>query len=427
MSRRIPLLLVGLAVSLLASSVGMAARPGGADPADLSTKEGVAAYLTSKGLNASGFVVQRGPLNYAGPKCPGRKWKCTKKTKVVQVASGKHGRNKAECGPAGTLTQTAAAGTTTVTCIIVQNATSGKNKARCSLDARDLSPVVLECRITQTNVDDDNVAHVHERVSQRDGADQRATVNAQVTQTNGTGDNDSNVKQSIDQRSNEFSMANAPTQNQEGRFSGRIAQTSGSGSNDSRLIQNLDQTGRASGSSSIVQRQFGDHFGDVDQTITSVEGQSAAPVKSKSKGRKGSKSKSRSESAFSRSFARQTEDQRLRGPGEQTQIGPMHCCSTQLGGDPDKTQTRIRQFSRQEASQATAAQSLSLEGTCTTVGDCGIRHRGQNNKDSIRVLQRCVAPEGGTCSLFVPTTCGSEGCVSGGGGEGSSVVTKRRR
>jgi hypothetical protein len=424
MSRRIPLLLVGLAVSLLASSVGMAARPAGADPADLSTNQGVAAYLSSKGLNAKGFVVQRGPLNYAGPKCPGRKWKCTKKTKVVQVASGKHGRNKAECGPAGTLTQTAAAGTTTVTCIIVQNATSGKNKARCSLDARDLSPVVLECRITQTNVDDDNVAHVLERVSQRDGADQRATVNAQVTQTNGTGDNDSNVKQSIDQRSNEVSMANAPTQNQEGRFSGRIAQTSGSGSNDSRLIQNLDQTGRASGSSSIVQRQFGDHFGDVDQTITSVEGQSAARVKSKSKGRKGSKSKSK---AFSTSFARQTEGQRLRGPGRQIQIGPQHCCSTQLGGDPEKTQVRIRQRSHQQASQATAEQSISLEGTCTTVGDCGIRHRGENNQDSIRVLQRCVATEGGTCSLFVPTICGSEGCTSGGGGEGGSVVTKRRR
>ena len=418
MSRRIPVLLVGLAVSLLASSVGVAARPA-ASQADLSTNDGVVAYLSSKGLNAKGFVVQRGPLNYAGSKCPGRKWKCTKKTKVVQVASGKHGRNKVECD--GSLAQTNAAGTSTITCIVVQNAPSGRNNARCSLEARDVSPVVLQCQITQTNTDGDNVARVRERVVQRDGADQRATLNALVTQTNGTGDNDSNVMQTIDQRSREVSMASAPTQNQEGRFSGRIAQTSGSGSNDSRLIQNLDQTGRASGSSSIVQRQFGDHFGDVDQTITSVEGQSARE-KSKSKPRKGSKSKS-----FSRSFARQTEDQQLRGPGQQTQIGPQHCCSTQLGGDPGRTQTRIRQFSRQDASQATAAQSLSLEGTCTTVGDCGIRHRGQNNQDSIRVLQRCVATPGGTCTLFVPTTCGAEGCVSGGGSGGGSAVEKRRR
>jgi hypothetical protein len=423
MSRRIPLLLLGLVILVVASSAGAATRSVDLGQVDLSTTESVAAYLSSKGLNGKGFVVQRGPLNYAGPKCPGRKWNCTKKTKVVQVASGKHGKNRADCD--GSLTQTTTAGTTTITCIVVQSAPSGRNRARCSLEAGDVSPVVLDCQITQTNTDGDNVARVHQRVLQRDGADQRATLNAHVMQTNGTGDNESDVKQTIDQRSREVSMANTATQNQEGRFSGRIAQTSGSGSNDSRLIQNLDQKGTASGGANIVQRQFGDHFGDVDQTIGSVDVPSIESGKSKPKPPKGSKSKSKTE-AFSRSFARQTEDQRLRGPGQQTQIGPQHCCSTQLGGDPDKTQTRIRQFSSQSASQPTATQSISLEGTCTTVGDCGIRHRGKNNDDSIRVLQRCVAPEGGTCSLFVPTTCGSEGCTSGGGGEGGSAVTNRR-
>jgi hypothetical protein len=416
MSRRIPLLLLGLAALVLASSVGAAARPVDTNQADLSTNEGVAAYLSSRGLNAKGFVIQRGRLNYAGPKCPGRKWKCTKKTKVVQVASGKHGRNRVDCD--GALTQT----TNAATCIVVQTATSGKNKARCSLATRDVSPVVLMCQITQTNTDGDNIARVRERVAQRDGADQRATVNALVTQRNGTGDNESDVNQRINQRSDEVSMATVPTQNQEGRFSGLIAQTSDSGSNDSRLIQDLDQSGKASGGTNIVQRQFGEGLGDVDQTIGDVgEG---ATVNSKSKPKKSRKSKK--SKSFSKSFARQTEHQRLQGPGQQTQIGPFSCCSTQLGGDPDRTQTRIRQRSHQKASQATAEQSISLEGTCTTVGDCGIRHRAQNNEDSIRVLQRCVATEGGTCSLFVPTTCGSEGCTSGGGGEGSASLKKRR-
>jgi hypothetical protein len=414
MSRRIPLLLLGLAAVVLASSVGAAERPVGTSQVDLSTNEGVAAYLSSKDLNAKGFVIQRGQLNYAGPKCPGRKWKCTKNTKVVQVAKGKHGRNRADCD--GSLTQT----TNAVSCIVVQNAPSGKNKARCSLEARDVTPVVLTCQITQTNTDGDNVARVHEGVKQRDGADQRATLNALVTQVNGTGDNESDVTQTIDQRSREVSMTTVPTQNQEGRFLGRIAQTSDSGINDSRLIQNLAQSGKASGGTNIVQRQFNDAVGDVDQTIGDV-GEPSATGNSKSKGKKSGKSKS-----FSKSFARQTEHQRLNGPGQQIQIGPVACCSTQLGGDPDKTQTRIRQRSHQEASQATAQQSIRLEGTCTTVGDCGIRHRAQNNEDLIRVLQRCVAPEGGTCSLFVPTTCGSEGCTSGGG-EGSASVTKRRR
>src|SRR5918995_549387 len=184
MSRRIPLLLLGLAALVLTSSVGAAARPVDTNQADLSTNEGVAAYLSSRGLNAKGFVIQRGRLNYAGPKCPGRKWKCTKKTKVVQVASGKHGRNRVDCD--GALTQT-------------------------------------------TNVEGENIARVRERVAQRDGADQRATVNALVTQTNGTGDNESDVNQRINQRSDEVSMATVPTQNQEGRFTGRIAQTSDSG------------------------------------------------------------------------------------------------------------------------------------------------------------------------------------------------------
>jgi hypothetical protein len=416
MSRRIPLLLLGLAALVLASSVGAVARPVGTSQADLSTNEGVAAYLSSRGLNAKGFVVQRGRLNYAGPKCPGRKWKCTKNTKVVQVAKGKHGRNRADCD--GSLTQT----TNAVSCMVVQNAPSGKNRARCSLEARDVTPVVLTCQITQTNTDGDNVARVTERVAQRDGADQRATLNALVTQMNGTGDNESDVTQTIDQRSLEVSMTTVPTQNQEGRFSGRIAQTSDSGINDSRLIQNLDQFGKASGGTNIVQRQFNDAFGDVDQTIGEVGGPSSTG-NSKSKPKKPRESKK--SKSFSKSFARQVEHQRLKGPGQQIQIGPLACCSTQLGGDQDRTQARIRQRSHQEASQATAQQTISLEGICTTVGDCGIRHRAQNNKDSIRVLQRCMAPEGGTCSLFVPTTCGSEGCSSGGG-EGSASVTKRR-
>jgi hypothetical protein len=421
MSRKAALLLPGLAILLLASSVGAAARPVGATRADFSTDQGVAVYLNAKGLNAKGFVVQRGQFNYAGPKCPGKKWNCTKKTKVVQVTSGKHGKNRSDCGPGGTLTTT----TGSSSCVIVQNASSGKNQARCSLDARGVTPIVLTCQITQTNADGDNIARIHQHVVQRDGAVQQATLNAQVTQTTGTGDNDSDVKQAIDQRSTEVSMTASPNQNQEGRFSAIIAQTSASGSNVSHLVQDLDQSGKSSGGSNIVQRQFGDAVGDVDQTIGAATPESAPTTskhKSKHKGKPTSKSGS-----FSRSRARQSEHQRLKGSGQQIQIGPVACCSTQLGGDQDKTRVRIRQDSKQAASQPTATQTQSLTGTCTTVGDCGIRQFARNDEDSIRVRQRCTAPEGGTCSLFVPTTCGTEGCSSGGEGSPSSAVKPRRR
>jgi hypothetical protein len=418
MSRQTLLLLLGLTALVFAGSVGAAARPVGAAQADLSTNEGVAAYLSSNGISTKGFVVQRGQLNYAGPNCPGRRWNCTKKTKVVQIASGKHGKNRLECGPGGTVTDTTTAGTRTITCVVVQTATSGKNYARCSLGARGVSPVVLECRIEQTNVNGDNTARVKQRVVQRDGANQLATLNALVTQRNGSGDNRSNVDQTIDQTTNDVQMATSPAQNQEGRFSARIAQSSGTGSNDSHLDQDLDQRGRASGSSSIVQRQFGNHFGEVDQTIGDVGSGGLALSNHKPK----SKSKS-----YSRSRAHQSERQRLKGPGQQIQIGPLDCCSTQLGGDQDKTRVRIRQDSTQTASQKNAQQSQSITGECTTIGDCGIRQRARNDEDSIRVRERCTAPEGGTCSLFVPTSCNSEsGCSTGDEEEESSRKGRRR-
>jgi hypothetical protein len=261
---------------------------------------------------------------------------------------------------------------------------------------------------------------VKQRVVQRDGASQLATLSALVTQRNGSGDNRSDVDQTIDQTTHDVQLATSPAQNQEGRFSARIAQSSETGSNDSHLNQDLDQRGRASGSSSIVQRQFGNHFGEVDQTIGDVGTGGLALSKHKPK----PKSKSKS---FSRSRAHQSERQRLKGPGQQIQIGPQFCCSTQLGGDQDKTRVRIRQDSTQAASQANAQQSQSITGECTTVGKCGIRQHARNDEDSIRVRERCTAPEGGTCSLFVPTTCGSESGCSTGEEEGSTSKKGRRR
>ena len=89
-------------------------------------------------------------------------WNCTKKTKVVQISSGGTERTGG-VGPGGTLTDTTTAGTRTITCIVIQTATSGKNNARCALAARGVSPVVLDCRIEQTNVNGDNKARVKQR------------------------------------------------------------------------------------------------------------------------------------------------------------------------------------------------------------------------------------------------------------------------
>jgi hypothetical protein len=384
-------LVLALTLFVLATAVGAAAQPGGSAQADLSTNKGIAAYLRSKGIDPAGFVVQRGARNYVGPNCPGRGWSCTKGRKVVQVSS-RHGHNVAECGPGGTLTTSPNA----ITCVVVQSSTDGRNKASCGLKNRDATPIVLDCRIEQTNDKGDNVARVKQRSDQNKGADQRATLSALVRQTTSSGDNRSDLKQLIDQSTRDIAMA-TPGQNQEGRFTAQVTQTSETGVNVSSLVQRLDQSGKAKSDSNVAQRQFSDQHGDVDQT----NGE-AAPTSTQSTPRSKWKHKRKS---FSISRADQLETQRLRGPGPQTQIGPQFCCATQAGGDSDRTDVRIRQESRQTASQDDAVQSSASTGDCTTVGDCAVRQRLRDDEDSIKVRQSCSGSENEPCTLHVVTTC----------------------
>src|SRR4249920_1564667 len=63
--------------------------------ADLSTNAGAARYLRSVGLDPRSVVIQRGTRNYAGPKCPGKKWTCTTSRRVLQMG----GLNTYLCAP----------------------------------------------------------------------------------------------------------------------------------------------------------------------------------------------------------------------------------------------------------------------------------------------------------------------------------------
>ena len=44
-------------------------------------------YLRSIGLDPRTVVVQTGKRNYAGPRCPGKRWTCTTATRVLQAGS----------------------------------------------------------------------------------------------------------------------------------------------------------------------------------------------------------------------------------------------------------------------------------------------------------------------------------------------------
>src|SRR5919108_843677 len=80
-----------------AASTAAARRAALLRHAEFSTIAGAKAYFRSIGVNPRGVVIQRGARNYAGPRCPGRRWTCTETTHpVVQIAAA-GGRNRFLC------------------------------------------------------------------------------------------------------------------------------------------------------------------------------------------------------------------------------------------------------------------------------------------------------------------------------------------
>ena len=174
-------------------------------------------------------------------------------------------------------------------------------------------------------------------------------------------------------------MANAPTQNQDGRFSAIIAQTSASGSNVSHLVQDLDQIGQGvTGGSNIVQRQFGEGRGEVDQTIG---GDQAARPRRRPRSTSRSRSQVEVEVRASRGAGRVSPSTSgSRGRDSRSRPVRSSAARRRRAAIQDRTRVRIRQDSKQTASQDSASQSQSLTGECTTVGDCGIRQLAQNDR-----------------------------------------------
>jgi hypothetical protein len=112
-----------------------------------------ARYLSSIGVNPTGFVVQRGHRNYAGPKCPGKGWNCTKSHRVLQFTTA-GGANSVTCTASGGGGPVTSSNTSSAqTCTIVQVSTSGQNTATCTEQASTTSSGTLsqDCSITQTS------------------------------------------------------------------------------------------------------------------------------------------------------------------------------------------------------------------------------------------------------------------------------------
>jgi hypothetical protein len=170
-----------------AASTAAAGRAALLRLADFSTIAGAKAYFRSIGVNPTGVVIQRSRRNYAGPRCPGAGWACTRATHpVVQIAVA-GGRNKFLCR--------------TAHCAVVQ-LTRRAATTRLSLAAPAAKPnkavciktmgLTQSCSISQSSATASNTAVVYQNAGKIKGLTQTASYSASITQQ-ATGDSNTNT------------------------------------------------------------------------------------------------------------------------------------------------------------------------------------------------------------------------------------------
>jgi len=260
--------------------------------------------------------------------------------------------------------------------------------------------VVLTCDVTQFNVNGDNHATIDQNVNQQGGATQTASVEADLYQDNVNGSNHAGLSQSISQST---SAVLSGMQSQDANFTADVFQdTDTGGNNHLQQSQTLHQNGRAS-ALPIQQMQTADHFGDVDQH---VDEESSSFLKLAGVGLVQAEGE-----GFSKAHATQFERQFLKGPGGQSQFGPMNCCGAgSQFGSPAQTNFDIHQDSAQSASQGSAEQVSDLEGSCFSSGTCSISHKAKNDEDQITVHESVDGEP-----IVVSTRCESMEAFEGNG------------
>ena len=154
------------AVALVSASGAGTAKVQRTARIDVSTHAGVVKYLRSIHVNPKRVVIQRGARNYAGPRCPGKRWNCTTTTRtVVQIAKGR-GKNIFRC--------------TTARCAVVQISKSAlaANMGTCIKT----TGVTQSCTINQPNASGLNKAMVWMDTGKLTGLTQTALYTASISQ-----------------------------------------------------------------------------------------------------------------------------------------------------------------------------------------------------------------------------------------------------
>jgi hypothetical protein len=159
------------AVALVSASGASTAKTDKIARIDVSSRSAIVHYLRSIHVNPKGLVIQRGVHNYAGARCPGKRWTCTRTTHpVVQVARA-GGKNVFRCSAAR--------------CAVVQVAAAAAkpNKATCVRT----SGLGASCSITQSTAaaapDGNNSAMIYENAGKKlTGLTQSASYTASIKQ-----------------------------------------------------------------------------------------------------------------------------------------------------------------------------------------------------------------------------------------------------
>jgi hypothetical protein len=152
------------------------------------------------GVDARRAVIQRGKKNYAGPKCPGRAWTCTKARGVV-LQLNQAGQNHFKCSDsygAGLGPPTPIQQEDPPICVVVQISATGNNHAECAEHNSDEPVIVQECTILQDTVAGNNHARIDQKVHRKDtGTEQDVTQLASLTQDTDVGNNHANIDQDV--------------------------------------------------------------------------------------------------------------------------------------------------------------------------------------------------------------------------------------
>ncbi len=428
------------ALMMLAGAGTAASGPDVSAPAssDLSSVASIQHYLRSIGVNPRQVVIQRGLRNYAGPKCPGRAWTCTKARRVFQSGD----ENKFECTPSLSTTPPVNSGGTQ-TCVIEQMGAS--NSARCKERTR-ATTAVQECTIMQTGAQ--NSADVDQFVDSNDGPTQDASQKATVTQTGSTGKNDLQLTQQVKQ-----DVHGDASQKQDAHQRADVIQTATTGSNSAQVKQDQDQ--KAHGALSQSQNTLSGSLGPC--ALLSQPNACANIMQTTAMGNSDNRLRQTiNEDAHSEGIADQRQgsftggidgrvhqdsgigtstnnaDQKkhqevhAKKGSSQSQIDPLSCCGAGSSLGNTNSSEKIDQDATQNASEGSNAfQDISLLGMSRATGQCTISHHAKTDSDSVNnslsssptcpqgitLVTTCASagdqPVGnnGTCTSFTPPTC----------------------